>query len=283
VSMGTASLHDALVEWVADRRAVCAGASTVSYGSIAHILSAYLGAVRVDRVTTSRLEDWRNDMAARMSPRSVRNYVKVVRSFFAWAVRKGYCVHSPAAAVAVPRVKRVIPAWLSAADTERLLNLVAGAPDEVRLVVLLAVRAGLRRGEIRALRWDDVDLHNGMLRINETKSSIPRMVPMHPAVRACLDAWPRVGAYVFPAIRRHGETRGGCRGTAQGKMVNAWLARTDCGVTMHGLRHSFASQLAERGASEAEIRDLLGHTSVEITRLYTHSREALRREHVMGL
>jgi site-specific recombinase XerC len=65
--------------------------------------------------------------------------------------------------------------------------------------------------------------------------------------------------------------------------MNAWLKAHGYGITIHGLRHSFASQLAAAGASEAEIRDLLGHTSIEITRLYTHVRDFQKRTHVLSL
>jgi len=148
------------------------------------------------------------------------------------------------------------------------------------LIVLLGVRAGLRRREIRMLRW--YDIRNDTIQVRETKSKNPRIVPLHPEIKSALADWPKRGDFLFPS-KRHGVANDLYRGSAQGKAINAWLASTGYDATMHSLRHSFASQLAAAGASEAEIRDLLGHTSIEMTRLYTHARDTLKRKHVFSL
>jgi len=274
-------LETAACEWLDSVAATCADRTLARYRWVVSDLCAHLGVVRVDAVTVRSLEQWRNDKRKGLAASTVRNNIKAMRAFFAWCVSHGYCSENQAAKVAVPRVKRKIPEWLDAGDTNRLLCRIAEHSQEYGLACLFAARAGLRRGEIRALRWADVDLTDGALYVRDTKSKEPRIVPMHHEIAAALMDWPQSGPYVFPGAGNYKEREQ--RSNAQGKAINAWLRANKYGVTLHGLRHSFASQLAGAGASESAIRDLLGHTSLEVTRLYTHSRLTAHQQAIARL
>jgi integrase len=281
VAVRSAALRVAADQWLADSRARLSPHTLVSYVSVIGLLCDALGdTARVDRIALQDMIHWRNEMASRLRPSTVRNYIKDVRVFFNWAVQQGYCAKNPASAVAVPNVRRGIPRWLDEVETERLIADARKMDAATHLVVLLGIRAGLRRREIRMLRWSDI--RGDTIQVRETKSKNPRIVPMHPQIAQALATWPRRGDFLFPS-KRHGVAHDLHRGVAQGKAINAWMASKGYDATMHSLRHSFASQLAAAGASEAEIRDLLGHTSIEMTRLYTHARDTLKRKHVLSL
>jgi integrase len=275
------TLRIAADQWLADSRARLSPHTIVSYVSVMGLICDAMGrTARVDRIASPDITRWRNEMASRLRPSTVRNYIKDVRVFFNWAVQQGYCAKNPATSVAVPNVRRGIPRWLDETETVRLLEDALRTDAATYLVVLLGIRAGLRRREIRMLRWSDI--RNDTIQVRETKSKNPRIVPLHPDIKNALADWPKRGDFLFPP-KRHGSANDLYRGTAQGKAVNAWLATNGYDATMHSLRHSFASQLAAAGASEAEIRDLLGHTSIDMTRLYTHARDTLKRQHVLSL
>jgi integrase len=274
---GKVTLGQAVAAWLADRRACCRHATWEAYQSLAHGFAAHVGPnTRLDRITREQVEAWRNARAVDRSPRTVRASVKCVRMLLHWCVRHGYAARNPAVGVAVPAIRRTAPEWIDGPTTDRLLDELHDAP-EMRLVCLLAARAGLRAGEIRGLRWEDVQ--GGTVRVNEGKSARPRYVPMHPQIAEALASWPRTGELIFPPRRKPADRRS----DKQARDCNLWLKAHGYRITMHGLRHSCASQLAQAGASETEIRDLLGHTSTEITRLYVHARDSQKRAHVLAL
>jgi len=281
VSVGTCDVDAAFTEFLRDRLAVCQPRTVERYLTVRNAFVPVIGNRRLDDLTADDIAQWRNDRRARCAAKTVRCDLVCLRAFFNWAVRRGYIKASPAADVALPTVKRGVPGWLDADQTAALLaELAADWEWEIRLVCLLAVRAGLRRNEILTLRWADIDFTERVLRVRGKSRSV-RLVPMHPDIEQALMDWPERGPWVFWRQRDRGGNR--LRSSAQGKVVNRWLRNHGYGITLHGLRHSFASQLAANGASENEIRDLLGHTSMAVTRVYTHSRDTAKRQHVAQL
>lgn len=279
-SIGTRTVQDAVDAWLSDRRVVCARRTWETYASPMKDFSRMFGTTRVDRLTRDHAERWRDHLAKTMAPATVRIYGKALRMLARYCTGRRWCPVPFTDGMALPRAKRKIPAWLDGGQTTVLLKELQENDAELYLCALFACRAGMRRNEIRMLRWSDVDHTSMTLRVNETKS-VTRLIPMHGELGSALAAWPRQGEYVFDSIRR-GKV-GDHRSSALGKALNAWLKVHGYGITIHGLRHSFASQLAAAGASETEIRDLLGHTSIEITRLYTHVRDLQKRAHVLSL
>jgi integrase len=279
-SIGTRTVQDAVAAWLADRRVVCARRTWETYASPMKDFCGMFGSARVDRLTRDHAERWRDALSKTRAPATVRIYGKALKMLARYCSGRRWCPGPFTDGMALPRVKRKVPAWLDEQQTAALLTELQATDKELYLCALFACRAGLRRNEIRMLRWSDVDATTMTLRVNETKS-VTRLIPMHGELGSALTTWPQQGEYVFDAMRR-GKV-GDHRSSALGKAMNAWLKAHGYGITIHGLRHSFASQLAAAGASEAEIRDLLGHTSIEITRLYTHVRDLQKRSHVLSL
>ena len=156
---------------------------------------------------------------------------------------------------------------LDAAPAERLASRHGAAA--IRLLVL----TGCRRNEILGLRWEDVDVDAGELRLRDTKTGA-RVVPLTPSAAEVLEGLPRVSGnpWVFPGKKR---------GTHQRNINDAWerirkSAGLD-GVRLHDLRHSFASRALAMGESLSMIGKLLGHTQVQTTARYAHlARESVK-------
>lgn len=141
--------------------------------------------------------------------------------------------------------------------------------------VVFAVGTGLRRGELCALRWDAVDLADGVIRVAHTEDASPksgreRIVPLvgdalEIVVRraACLsgDASP----FVFP--RRGGEK---LAGDYLGKRFAEYRKRSGLreGLTFHGLRHTFGSYSVMRGMDVYRLKEIMGHSDVKTTMIY---------------
>ena len=141
-----------------------------------------------------------------------------------------------------------------------------GATPEAIAAIRLLILTGCRRGEVLGLRWDDVDLEAGELRLRDTKTG-PRVVPLSPAAVQLLAGLPRSGGnqWVIPGRKP---------GTHLVRLGNAWrLLRKRAGlndVRLHDLRHSFASSALALGESLPMIARLLGHRQIASTARYAH-------------
>lgn len=141
---------------------------------------------------------------------------------------------------------------LSIEEERRLLGAVRD--DELRSRIVLAVETGLRAGELRSLRWDDVGVD--VLFVAPAKTDASRIVPLTDRARSALALLPRDGERVFSIA----------------DPKKAWAsALRRAGVEdfrFHDLRHTFASRAIERGVPIAETQILLGHRSASMTFRY---------------
>lgn len=181
----------------------------------------------------------------------------------------------------VPLLRTQEPSFRFLAGDE-CRRLLAAAPHGVpRTMILMGLRTGMRFCELSALQWQEVDLERNLVTIcrsasegviSAPKNSRTRHVPLAPDIADALSRLPRDGLFVF----HH-------RGKMMGYEV-AWklLAQVsiDAGIehtSWHDLRHTFASQLVERGASILAVQKLLGHSDIQVTMRYSHlGKDALR-------
>ena len=140
------------------------------------------------------------------------------------------------------------------------------APVHAIAGIRLLMLTGCRRNEVLTLRWEDVDLGAGELRLRDTKTG-PRVVSLSPAAAEVLAAVPRVAGNPW-VIAGH---RPGARLSS---LYNHWhriRARADLeDVRLHDLRHSFASRALALGESLPAIARLLGHSQLRATARYAH-------------
>ncbi len=142
--------------------------------------------------------------------------------------------------------------------------------DHLQPVVLLALNTGLRRGELLARTWGDVDLVSALLTVRgvSAKSGRTRYLPLNSEAIAVLKAWQpsetTAADWVFPGPT--GERMRSLK-TAWGKVAKAAGLKN---FTFHDLRHSFASKLVQMGVDLNTVRELLGHSDIKMTLRYAH-------------
>jgi integrase len=145
----------------------------------------------------------------------------------------------------------------------------------LRIIVVLALATGARRGELLALRWSDVDLKRGTLTFHETKNGERRAVPLTGQALALMREHAKVRrldtALVFPDAT--GRRALGIREAFEGAVKRAGVVN----FHFHDLRHTFASYLAMNGASLLEIAEVLGHKTLAMVKRYAHLTEAHTR------
>ncbi|AKT38273.1 tyrosine-type recombinase/integrase [Chondromyces crocatus] len=246
-------------------------------------LSPFFGAQRLDSIGPQHVERFKaNQLRAGLSPKTVNNQLTVLRKVFTVAKEWGR-LHGlpPFKLLPVPEAEFD---FLTFEEAERLLR---GADPEWRPMVLLALRTGLRQGELLALRWDDIDLVSGLLKVRRAvargiigtpKNKKSREVPLSDEAIAVLRALPSRFAreFVFPADGGRLLTRNECKHPLRRACQRAELRR----IGWHTLRHTFASHLVMRGVPIKAVQELLGHATIEMTMRYAHLSPDIRRDAV---
>ena len=210
---------------------------------------------------------------AGLSPKSLQRLLSSCRSLFRQLTREGLLAHDPLAGVRGPKVHRKLPQVL---DVDEATALVEGDGDDGlavrdRAMLELFYSSGLRLSELIGLRWLDLDLDAGEVRVLG-KGRKTRIVPVGrhaiAALRALGEAEDREsespvfrGRHGAPISPRTVQTRMKTLAMRQGFAKH---------VHPHLLRHTFASHMLESSGDLRAVQELLGHADIATTQIYTH-------------
>lgn len=216
-----------------------------------------------------------------------------VRAFSTWAYKQGYLAEDVAARLVTPKVNRPLPTVLRPDTAEAVVagrvagrgDESGGGPEALRDVAMLELlyATGIRVGELTGLDVADVDLSRGVAKVTgkgDKQRVVPFGAPAADAVRRWLDSG-------RPELVGHGrepgqtdEAGGALFVGNRGKRIDqrqvrrvverAAQAAGAAGVSPHSLRHSAATHLIEGGADLRVVQELLGHSSMQTTQIYTH-------------
>src|SRR3954463_3015395 len=215
--------------------------------------------------------------------RTMARTLSGVRSFYRWMHRNELVESNPARAVGAPKLDKYLPGYLDRAQIELLFQLaearaMEGAFADVRNLAILELfySTGMRLSELQGLNRHDVDLVSQQVKVFG-KGRKQRIVPIGDhatlALRNYESKRDALGAGVDRQavfVARTGK-RIGVR--AVQKVVGKFLKEIDqeAGLSVHSLRHTFATHLLDAGADLRAVQELLGHASVSTTQIYTHT------------
>jgi integrase/recombinase XerD len=190
-----------------------------------------------------------------------------LQAFYRSMGRKG--TENPAEGIPYPKHELRYPDILSKEEVRRILQ----APRNLkhRLLLMLIYSAGLRVGEAVTLKLDDLDFERSLIHIRQGKGKKDRFVMLSRTIRGTYQEYRAcypVKEWLFPGadITAHLSVR-----SAQSIFYNAAeSAGIKKNVSIHSLRHSFATHLLENGTDLRYIQELLGHKSSRTTEMYTH-------------
>ena len=268
----TAGLYDQFIRHLAEYRC-CSPATITAYRRDLATLQDYFAVHEgpTDPLTmTSRDIQLFAASLGGLSAATIRRRVYAISSFFRYLCRLGLRQDNPAAFVELPRRKRTLPRFASPDDCRCLIE--ATQTLRERAIILFLVTTGVRRAELVAL--DIADLAADLSQVKVTgKGSHERAIPLPQQTRQLLREYlagrKDDSAVLFPngAGRRMGTTT-----------LNRLFARLkrraglqDSGLTLHSLRHGFATMLVRSGVDLKTIQELLGHADLSTTALYLHS------------
>jgi len=167
----------------------------------------------------------------------------------------------------LPNVKREkkLPVILSKEEIEQLI--LATKNINHRLIIQIGYSAGLRISEIINLKWENIDFHRNLIHIKRAKGKKDRIVMLSQKVKDALQTLSQnKSGYVFITNRGSKYTQRTIQKIIENATKNAGIKKK---ITPHTLRHSFATHLLEQGTDIRYIRDLLGHSDISTTLIYT--------------
>ncbi len=214
----------------------------------------------------------------RLAPRSLQRALAALRTYFAFLVSEGALGANPAAAVPHPRAGSAVPEVVTVGDVSVLLDSFPDTPaaNRDRALVELLYGSGLRVSELVGLDLVDVKLGQRLLRVRG-KGRKERVVPFGRKAAAALAdylpvraVWRRAGEPGEPLFVNQ---RGGRLTDRSVRRILDQAVERAAGLHRlhpHALRHAFATHLLEAGMDLRAIQELLGHSSLGTTQVYTH-------------
>ena len=220
-----------------------------------------------------------------LSKVTVARRVATTRSFFRFLCRDGYIAANPALTLTRPKLDKKLPAFLSVEEASRLME----APERDssahlrdRAILETLYSAGLRVSELVSLKVKDVDLISQTVRVIG-KGRKERIVPIGSySAKAIRDCQKALGPEASGPEKPVFQNRFGGRLTDRSvrRILNQYIAVASIQqkISPHALRHTFATHLLDKGADLRSVQELLGHSNLATTQVYTHvTTERLKR------
>ncbi len=200
-----------------------------------------------------------------------------LKNFYSYLVSNGFCEKTPITDVHIERGEKKLPSILTGREIELLLaqpqcSDMKGCRDKAMLETMYAT--GIRVSELIDLNLDDVNLELGVIRCSGSKKS--RTIPLYPGALRSLSVYlreVRAGMIADPEEKALFVNISGARMSRQGfwKILKYYQASAhiEKDITPHTLRHSFAVHLLENGADLGSLQELMGHSDISSTQMYT--------------
>ncbi len=226
-----------------------------------------------------KLENAPEDSPRKLSSESLYLQIAALRAFYRFAEQEKYLPANVAENLSLPRRWKRLPKALTATEIDQLLQMpTESTPVNLcdHAILELAYAAGLRLSELRTLRLEQLHLEAGFINVIG-KGNKERVVPVGRKAIEAINRYLNNGRPKLVKPKSPAAVFLTQRGTAFSR-ITIWLhikqrtraAGIERNITPHMLRHSFATHLLEHGADLRVIQELLGHSSISTTEVYTH-------------
>ena len=209
------------------------------------------------------------------------HFLTVINSLYNFLVANNYLKDSPTTTIKLPKLEKSLPKYLTIEEVDRLLNISPTRPYDYRNIAMLETMyaCGLRVSELCNLRISDIDFYDCTLRVMG-KGSKERIVPMNETARVALEVYineyrdfllkGKSSEYVF--INNFGFN---ISRQSFFKLIKKLCKDNgiEKDISPHTLRHSFATHLLNNGADLRIIQELLGHSNLTTTQIYSHLKD----------
>lgn len=238
------------------------------------------GETDLPHITHSIVRSWLASLKdAGLTAKSINRKISTLKSFFKFQIKTGSVTQTPMAKVVAPKNEKRLPAFVADKDIKRLFEDVE-FPDTwegqtQRLLLLTFYQTGMRRSEAIGLKEKDINFFNHTIKVLG-KGNKERIIPMSPELKT------EIQKYLQRKQAEVSETEETLFVTQKGKplspkKVYSLVKEKLDGATSvekrspHVLRHTFATHLTNNGADLNAVKELLGHSSLAATQVYTHN------------
>lgn len=284
-------------EEISGRRGLAAGSVAAYRSDLGRFALRCPGALARGPALDEMRSFLRSEVGRGLCARSVAREVSSLRAFCGWLVETGRAEGNRARLLTMPRTPRKLPGFLGVQEVLMVLesydtSTILGTRN--RAVVELLYGSGIRASEAASVRLCDIDLDRGLLRVVAGKGGKDRVVPVAGQALVPLRNWvgrrhelasgSESGQWLFISVRGRRLDPRDIRRIVEAGVRKAARA---AGATPHTFRHSFATHLLDRGADLRAVQEMLGHSSLSTTQVYTHLtgerlRAAYRKAHPRG-
>lgn len=244
-------------------------------------LDLQFGKLSLQEITASFIRSWLAGLKdAEMSSKSINRKISTLRSFFKYQLKTGKLEVSPTANIIAPKIGKRLPVFIKEQDTKELLQSLAGQTEDwktlnAKMLLTLFYTTGMRLSELINLKEKQLDLGRSQIKVLG-KGNKERIIPISKEVIVIIrdyQHWKR---------KEFENTEEVLLVTAKGKrmypkyaylLVKQYLGdiKTLDKKSPHILRHTFATHLMNGGADLNAVKELLGHSSLASTQVYTHN------------
>ena len=253
-------------------------------------LAGEMGVNQLPEVNASQIRSWLASLrASGISSRSIVRKISALKSFYKFLLRKGVVEKNPLVQISSPKISKSLPVFIREEEAAQMGQTLAIASEDwkgfnARLLVTLFYYTGMRLSELINLKEEQLELSRSQLKVLG-KGNKERIIPLHADLIALIKD------YIQKKQDQFTSTESYLLLTESGKklypryawqLVNQVLgaATTVQKKSPHVLRHSFATHLLNNGADLNAVKELLGHSSLAATQVYTHNTiEKLKEVH----
>ena len=218
------------------------------------------------------------------------HYITVINNFYTFCLKEEYITSNPCEAIWQPKLEKKLPQVLSYEEVDKLLDVNINNAYNARTKAMLELiyATGIRVSELISLKFNHLDLFNDVIKV-EGKGSKERIVPINQSAKKYLEIYlneyrsslikkGKSCDYIFLNNRGLGITRQGFFKLLKQRAKEVNINKD---ISPHTLRHSFATHLLANGADLRVIQELLGHSDISTTQIYTHlTNEQLKKEYL---
>jgi integrase/recombinase XerC len=211
-----------------------------------------------------------------ISGRTLQRELSAIRALFNFLLKNKYVKDNPAKSIATPKSKKRLPKALSVDKTSQLLHFEGDDPLTIRDIAIMELlySSGLRLSELVSINTDSIDFKDASLRVTG-KGNKTRDVPVGKMALLAINKWLTI-RNEFAAINESAlfVSKRGTRLSNRSiqSRLKQWSVKQGLDVSLypHMLRHSFASHLLESSGDLRAVQELLGHSDIATTQIYTH-------------
>lgn len=219
----------------------------------------------IDSLSVERLK--RNMVKNNLAPQTIKNTLELLKRIVNYGFNNNLSMQLPFK-IKFPKCNNASTENLTIDQVKKLIEVILNDKHPIAgPMMLCALYTGMRRGEMFELKWEDLNFEIGFIKIRNPKGGIDQIIPMNKYVIDIFSKLNRECNYVFPG--KNGNKRVDIKKAANRIKIEAGLSKEF--RPFHGLRHVFASALANSGKVDMNLlRALLTHKSNEMTQRYAH-------------